>query len=114
MPATLETLYAALGDHTANLRFERIAEKISGNPALLDIALANISRWLAQGHSARERLEGWRSRLLAARQSAAGLQSLIALLRDPSAEAEEWRTFSPFAGVLTRDELDGLRWTSRH
>lgn len=110
----LETLRAAIGDTVASLRFERVAEKSSGDPALLEIPLANISRWLALGRSARKRLEGWRSRLLAARESAAGLQSLIALLWDPCAEAEEWRIFSPCAGVLTRDELDGLRWTSRH
>ena len=114
MSATLDSIRTATGDEIARLRFKRIAEKIEREPGLLEIPLANISRWLAQGHSARERLEGWRKRLVEARDSATGLTRLVALLRTDSAEAEEWKGFSPFAGVLTRDELDGLRWTSRH
>ena len=114
MPSTLETLYARVDDSFARLRFERIAEKIASDPSLLEIPLANISRWVAQGHSAEARLENWRDRLLVARSSATGLKSLLSLLRDPSAEAEELRTFSPFAGILSRIELDELRWTSQH
>ena len=114
MSATLDSIRTAQGDRIARLRFERIAEKIEREPGLLDIPLANIARWLAQGHSARERLEGWRRKLVEARDSAAGLSRLVTLLRSDSAEAEQWRAFSPFAGVLTRGELDGLRWTSRH
>ena len=106
MSATLDSIRTAPGD--------RIAEKITREPGLLEIPLANITRWLAQGHSARERLEGWRTMLVEARDSATGLTRLVALLRADSAEAEQWKAFSPFAGVLTRDELDGLRWTSRH
>ncbi|MEO6786950.1 MAG: hypothetical protein ABI318_12530 [Chthoniobacteraceae bacterium] len=114
MPATLDSIRTAPGDSIARLRFERIAEKIEREPGLIGIPLANIARWLAQGHSARERLEGWRRMLIEARDSAVGLSRLVALLRADSADAEQWRAFSPFAGVLTRGELDGLRWTSRH
>ena len=35
-----------------------IADKIEADPSLLDIPLANIARWLANGHSAVQRLEG--------------------------------------------------------
>lgn len=114
MSATLDSIRTAEGDCIARLRFERIADKIEGDPGLLAIPLANIARWLAQGHSARERLEGWRGILVEARDSATGFSRLMALLRTDSAEAEQWRAFSPFAGILTRGELDGLRWTSRH
>ena len=114
MSATLESLRTAPGDRIAQLRFDRIAEKIARQPELLEIPLANIARWLAQGHSARERLEGWSRMLTEARDSASGMARLCALLREDSAAAGEWKAFSPFAGVLTRDELAGLRWTSRH
>ena len=114
MSATLDSIRTAPGDRIARLHFDRIAEKIEREPGLLDIPLAIIARWLAQGHSARERLEGWRRKLVEARDSATGLGRLVALLRTDSAEAEQWRAFSPFAGVLTRGELAGLRWTSRH
>ncbi len=114
MSVTLDSIRTAPGDRVAQLRFERIAEKIEREPGLLEIPLANIARWLAQGHSARKRLEGWRSMLAEARDSSEGLARLAALLRQDSAEASEWKAFSPFAGVLTHEELDGLRWTSRH
>jgi len=114
MTAALDTIRTAPGDRVAQLRFERIAEKIGREPGLLEIPIANIARWLAQGHSARERLEGWRDVLVLARDSSGGMARLVALLRNDSAEAGEWKGFSPFAGVLTREELDGLRWTSRH
>lgn len=114
MSLTLESIRTAEGDRVVQLRFERIAEKIEREPGLLRIPLANIARWIAQGHSARERLEGWRDMLVEARDSSGGMARLVALLRNDSVEAAEWKGFSPFAGVLTRGELDGLRWTSRH
>jgi hypothetical protein len=114
MTAALDPIRTASGDRVAQLRFECIAGKIEREPGLLEIPLANIARWLAGGHSARERLEGWRDLLAEARDSSGGMARLVALLRNDSAEAAEWKGFSPFAGVLTREELDGLRWTSRH
>lgn len=114
MSVTLDSIRTAPGDRIAQLRFERIADKIESEPGLLEIPLDNITRWLAQGHSARERLEGWRRMLMEARDSSESLARLVALLRKDSADAAEWKAFSPFAGVLTREELHGLRWTSRH
>ena len=114
MSAELESLHTAPGDRIAQLRFERIADNLERQPELLEIPLANIARWLAKDHSARERLEGWNRMLTEARDSASGMARLCALLREDSAAAGEWKAFSPFAGVLTRGELDGLRWTSRH
>ena len=83
---------------------EAIADKIEAQPELLEIALANIERWLAQDHSAPHRLEQWRQIILEARASADGLRRLLAILRDPGEAATHLRSFSPFAGVLTTQE----------
>ena len=95
-------------------RFRLIADKIEADPALLDIPLANIARWLAQGHSARVRLEGWRSMILEARASEPGMAHLLYLLRDQDWESVLWKDFSPFPGILSKSELKELSWTSAH
>jgi hypothetical protein len=81
-------------------------ERADGNAraALLRIPLGNIDRWLAQGHTAPNRLEQWRQSILRAQASPAGFQELLRLLRDPSEPAQRLRDFAPFAGVLTREE----------
>ena len=114
MPATLDPLHAADGDRIAQRRFECIAEKVGRDPGLLSIPLANIARWLAQAHPARERLEDWRRIITDAQGGAAGMAHLCGLLRADDESASQWKAFSPFAGVLTRNELISLRWTSRH
>lgn len=83
---------------------EAIAEKIEAHPELLEIPLANIERWLGQNHSAPHRLKQWRKIILEAQVSAAGLQRLLAILRDPGEEATHLRSFSAFAGILTTRE----------
>jgi hypothetical protein len=72
--------------------------------ALLQIPLDNITRWLANGHTAPHRLEQWRQILLRARQSPDGFAGLLGLLRDHSEETRRLKDFAPFAGVLTREE----------
>jgi hypothetical protein len=78
-----------------------IADKIEAQPELLEIALANIERWLAHNHSAPHRLEQWRRIILEAQASQEGLHKLLSILRDPGEEATHLRSFGPFAGVLT-------------
>ncbi len=102
------------GDEVSADRFRLIADKIEADPALLAIPLDNIERWLSQGHSAVMRLEQWRTMLLEAKASAAGMATLLALLRDQSWEAQLSKGYSPFPGILTKDELRGLSWNSRH
>lgn len=102
------------GDEVSADRFRLIADKIEADPALLDIPLANIARWLAQGHSARVRLEGWRSMILDARASEQGMARLLYLLRDQDWESVLWKGYSPFPGILTKDEITRLSWSSRH
>ncbi|MFN0075254.1 MAG: hypothetical protein ACKVY0_02145, partial [Prosthecobacter sp.] len=46
------------GDEVSAERYRLMADKIAADPTLLEIPLANIARWLAQGHSAVKRLEG--------------------------------------------------------
>ena len=80
------------------------ADKIESDPSLLHIPLENIDRWLANGHTAPQRLEQWRQIILRAQQSAEGFQELLCLLRDRSEATERLRDFAPFAGVLTAAE----------
>ncbi|CAN5411975.1 hypothetical protein BH20VER3_BH20VER3_21470 [soil metagenome] len=94
---------------------EAVAAKIEAQPALLDIPLANIDRWLAQNHCAPDRLQQWRRVILAAKASQEGLHRLLSLLNDEREEAVHFRSFSPFAGVLTTRErrriLEQCAWS---
>jgi hypothetical protein len=84
--------------------FRLVADKLEKNPALLQVGLENIARWLGQGTDARARLEEWRERIVAAGQTEAGMQSLLRLLREESEQADYLRNFAPFAGVLSTAE----------
>jgi hypothetical protein len=64
------------GDEVSADRYRLIADKIEADPSLLDIPLANIARWLANGHTAVQRLEGWRSMILDAKASREGMEKL--------------------------------------
>ncbi len=96
-------------EEQSSLAFRAIADKLEREPRLLAIPLANIARWLANGHSSVARLNGWRAKIENAMESPAGMALLLALLRDESAPARQWKGFSPFPGVLTPDELDALQ-----
>jgi HPt (histidine-containing phosphotransfer) domain-containing protein len=95
-------------------RFDLIASKIEDDPDLLKVALANLDRWLARGHSSINRLNGWRRMIQNAQSDPQGLRSLLDLLRDDSAGALQWKAFHPFPGLLSEDELEMLSWTSIH
>jgi hypothetical protein len=85
-------------------RFRRIADKIEADPALLEKPLRNIDRWIANGSDAVHRLEQWRGLILSAQRSPEGMAALLALLRDNSEEAQHLKSYSPFPGILTREE----------
>lgn len=112
--AYLDSRTERTGDEVSADRFRLIADKIEADPALIAIPLENIGRWLAQGHSAVARLEQWRAILLEAQASAAGMSRLLELLRDQSWEALQAKGFSPFPGILDKEELKRLSWKSRH
>jgi len=84
--------------------FDLIADKIACDPKLLRIPLENIERWIAADHSAPHRLRQWREIILNAEQSAEGLSSLLAVLRDQSESSVHLKSFDPFPGVLTTHE----------
>ncbi len=81
-----------------------IADKIERDPALLEIGLENISRWMARGIDQQHKLLEWRDRILAAQRSQESLASLLALLRAEGEQAEFEREFAPFAGVLSAQD----------
>ena len=118
MPSTLQERQTSArertGDEISADRFRLIAEKIEADPSLLDIPLANIARWLSNGHSAVERLEGWREMILEAKAGPTGMRKLLTLLCDEEWEAMMWKGYSPFPGILSPEELHQLSWSSRH
>lgn len=81
-----------------------IADKINREPALLEIGLENIARWMARGSDQQHKLQQWKDRIEAAQCSSEGMVALLAILREDSEEAEFEREFAPFAGVLSTVE----------
>jgi hypothetical protein len=83
-----------------------IAEKIRANPQLVQIALANIERWLANpdySESSRQAALEWKSII---ENSSVGV--LVTLLESSSEEARRLRQSSPFCGILTPDERQAI------
>jgi len=55
-----------------------------------------------------QRLEQWRTLILAAQTSSDGLARLLEILRDDSEEIRQLKSYSPFVGVLTSRERQKL------
>ncbi len=102
------------GDEISADRFRLMADKIEADPTLLEIPLANITRWLGNDHSARVRLEGWRTMIHDAQATKEGMAKLLFILRDQDWVSVQWKGFSPFPGILTAEELKEHTWSSRH
>lgn len=85
--------------------FRLIADKIARDPALLQVGLDNIARWIANGADQQHRLRQWEGLILAAKSSPAGMDALLAALREDSERAAHLREFAPFAGILSREEM---------
>ncbi|MEI6070440.1 MAG: hypothetical protein WCS31_01495 [Verrucomicrobiae bacterium] len=84
--------------------FRLIADKIERDPALLQIALGNIARWIAKGADQQHRLRQWEGMIRQAQASKSGMEVLLAALREDSEQAAQLREFAPFDGVLTTME----------
>jgi hypothetical protein len=84
---------------------EAVATKLEAEPHLVNIARANLQRWLTTNPAAV--LREWRQIL-----ESASLPDLLALLRSSSEEAARLRQSSPFAGLLTPEERRAIM--SRH
>lgn len=95
-------------------KWHAIAEKIAANPSLLEIPLANISRWLAKGQDAPQMLEAWRDRITAAQESNEAFAALLALLRSDTEDAQHLKSYSPFPGILTSEEVDRYTCAYQH
>ena len=80
---------------------EAVAAKLEAQPQLLDVARANLRRWLSANPAAALR-EWWQ--LL----ETTPLPDLLALLRSQGDEAARLRQSSPFAGLLTPVELQSI------
>ena len=84
--------------------FHLIAEKIQRDPGCLQTGLDNIARWIANGSTQQDKLRAWERMILAAQESAEGMEALQNALREDSERAEFFRNFAPFAGVLNSSE----------
>ena len=87
---------------------EAVAARLEADPHLLDVARANLERWLTV--APRGALFEWRELL-----DAMPLPELLALLRSPGDRAAHLRQSSPFAGVLSPEERQSIldRYESR-
>jgi len=80
---------------------EAVATKLEAQPQLLDVARANLQRWLRTNPSAALR-EWWQV------LDGTTLPALLALLRSTGDEAARLRQSSPFAGLLTVEERQAI------
>ena len=89
---------------------QRVADKLASadaptRAALLRIPLDNIDRWVANDVlSTPDWFLRWRKLLEQALREESAFQQVLFLLRADTEEAQRWRDFSPFAGILTREE----------
>lgn len=76
---------------------DAVAAKIEAAPELLDVARANLARWLESNPA--PALREWQALL-----ERASLPQLLALLRSSDERSTRLRQSSPFAGLLTPQE----------
>jgi type II secretory pathway component PulL len=80
---------------------QAVATRLEARPELLEVARANLERWLASSSGAT--LREWR-RLL----DSLPLPELLALLRSSGERAVRLRQSSPFAGLLSPTERQAI------
>lgn len=76
---------------------DAVAAKLEAQPELLDLARANLQRWLRQNPA--PALQEW-ARLI----DSLSVSALVALLRSADERSTRLRQSSPFAGFLTAQE----------
>ncbi len=91
--------------------WEALARKVEKDPACLALPLSNIDRWLARGRVQRAPLIEWQRRLMLALQSPEALRELVAWMSRDNHDSEPLKSCSPFPGLLTDAELQGLNAT---
>jgi hypothetical protein len=80
--------------------FHLIADKIERSPDCLQTGLENIASWIANGSTQQDKLREWERMILAAQETAEGMEAYLKALREDSERAEFFRNFAPFVGVL--------------
>jgi hypothetical protein len=88
-------------DRRSLARHEAVAAKLEAQPQLLEVARANLQRWLNTNPAAALR-EWWQ--LL----ETTPLSELLVLLRSTGDRAARLRQSSPFAGLLTPQERQAI------
>lgn len=101
-------------DFRRRSKWHATAAKIEADPSLLEIPLANIDRWLARSGDGRERLEHWRTLIKEARNSPAAMRRLLDLLRADDENSRQMKSYSPFPGILSPEEVDRFECAWRH
>jgi len=101
-------------DVASHRKWLLIADKVERDPGLLSIPLENIARWSSSRSDGLDKLEYWRQAIESARKQPEALASLLELLRDDSENARHLKSFSPFPGVLTSEEVDRFTCSWRH
>ena len=91
------------------LLWQTLAQRVRTDPACLEVPLANIERWLAQGRLQAAPLLEWRKRLEGARCSAAALVALTDWMEAPNHDSEPLKSCSPFPGLLSEVEWESLK-----
>ena len=95
-------------------RWLYVADKIEREPELLSIPMKNIARWMLSERLPDKRwMVCWRAAIEHARASEEGMRELLDLLRDDGEKARQWKSASPFPGVLTKEErrMFSCAWT---
>ncbi|HLK68963.1 MAG TPA: hypothetical protein VKU19_36275 [Bryobacteraceae bacterium] len=77
-----------------------IAAKLRENPALIEIARANLDRWSKQGGHSQPYWDAWREIL------SRPLEDVLELMVEDSEKMTAMRQTAPFAGILAPSE----RW----
>ncbi|MDX2227534.1 MAG: hypothetical protein SFY92_10665 [Verrucomicrobiae bacterium] len=85
-----------------------IATKLEQNPALLQIALDNIDHWMSLSDDGKRHLLMWRERILRARENPEEFRKLMDFLRSPKEDALEMQGYTPFPGVLDKEESNRI------
>ena len=80
---------------------DAVAAKLEAQPELLDLARANLQRWLRQNPA--PALQEW-SRLI----DSLSVPALVGLLRSVDERSTRLRQSSPFAGFLTAQERQAI------
>ncbi len=81
-------------------RWCQLARHLENHPDDLEIALANIDRWLERGRLRPDPLMEWRRRIHSAQSSTAAFRSLLDYLAADNSDSEPLKGCSPFVGIL--------------